>query len=810
MYKLLILMLVMAATLTEAQTLDKELIQVVGPIPYQQSVDSPHLDAIYQHTQRQILTTRGSRLSAFDKRYSWRSLAQFDEQGEGLTAFKMTLSVDRFTQGELVLSALEKPQVFVAGIKADKGEKGHKLVLTTGEHPVVVIARGIKTDTVPDFEFSAKEGHDNIRLYSGEKQRLSAQQLFDSQVVSALQLSDDGRYALISYSRYDQAQGDTPITYTELLRLDTMEVHQHWPMSLTGAAFSADSKTLVYLQGDRLQRLDLATRKEETLSAALKQASGFEFVDERTLVFSWKKAGEDDGKLVKRYQALEDRWSYWRDNNQLYQMDLNSGLIRQLTKADTSTHLLDVSDDGQRLLLMRSVVDYSEPPHGKSALYELELGSLKERLIGEYRALNGAQYSKDGFYLLGGPNFANGTGLAVAGDQVANDYDGQLYHMKADGSDIRALSKTFDPAISGMWVTHRDHLILKVAEQDKTRLYHYNQGRYSLLTAQLDVVEHTAVAKGAKPRLLYAGSTASSPQALYTHQRDKKALKISDSATWYDDTRIPKMQEFDFLNQRGESIKGRVYLPHDLDETKSYPALVYYYGGTAPVSRAFTGRYPFNLWAAQGYVVYVLQPSGTYGFGQEFSARHVNAWGEYTSDDIIQGTQAFLKAYPFVDNSKVGHLGASYGGFMTMYLATRTDIFAASISHAGIANIASYWGEGWWGALYSGVASRGSFPWNNPQLYTQQSPLFHASKISNPMLLIHGDADTNVPPGESQQMYTALKLLGKDVELVEYKGDNHHILTREKTFHWWSTMLAYFDMHLKDQPQWWQHLYQQK
>ncbi|MFM9785553.1 prolyl oligopeptidase family serine peptidase, partial [Streptomyces scabiei] len=91
----------------------------------------------------------------------------------------------------------------------------------------------------------------------------------------------------------------------------------------------------------------------------------------------------------------------------------------------------------------------------------------------------------------------------------------------------------------------------------------------------------------------------------------------------------------------------------------------------------FTGRYPFNLWAENGYIVYVVQPTGATGFGQEFSAKHVNAWGEHTADDIMQGTQALLAHYSFIDKNRLGNLGASYGGFMTMLLATKTDMFSA-------------------------------------------------------------------------------------------------------------------------------------
>ena len=213
------------------------------------------------------------------------------------------------------------------------------------------------------------------------------------------------------------------------------------------------------------------------------------------------------------------------------------------------------------------------------------------------------------------------------------------------------------------------------------------------------------------------------------------------------------------------------------------------------------------MYAAQDYVVYTLQPSGTTGYGQEFSARHVNAWGIQTAEEIIEGTKAFVADHSFVDGDKIGCIGASYGGFMTQYLQTQTDIFAAAVSHAGISNITSYWGVGYWGYAYSSGASAGSYPWNNPDMYINQSPLFQADKINTPLLLLHGTVDTNVPIGESYQMYTALKLLGKEVEFIQVEGENHAIYNYEKRIGWNHSIYAWFAKWLKDDSRWWDTLY---
>ena len=106
--------------------------------------------------------------------------------------------------------------------------------------------------------------------------------------------------------------------------------------------------------------------------------------------------------------------------------------------------------------------------------------------------------------------------------------------------------------------------------------------------------------------------------------------------------------------------------------------IVYYYGGTIPLSRELETTYDLAMFAAQGYVAYSLNPRGTVGYGQSFAADHLNAWGTKTSDDIIGAVKAFVAAHPFVDAKKIGCAGASYGGFMTQYLQTRTDLFAAA------------------------------------------------------------------------------------------------------------------------------------
>jgi dipeptidyl aminopeptidase/acylaminoacyl peptidase len=137
---------------------------------------------------------------------------------------------------------------------------------------------------------------------------------------------------------------------------------------------------------------------------------------------------------------------------------------------------------------------------------------------------------------------------------------------------------------------------------------------------------------------------------------------------------------------------------------------------------------------------------------------------------------------------------------------TKTNLFAGAVAHAGISSISSYWGEGYWGYSYSATATANSFPWNRGDIYVEQSPLFHADRVDTPILLTHGRSDTNVPVGESDAFFIALKLLGKTVEYVQISGQDHLILDPEKRTVWSQTVLAWFDRWLKGRSEWWESM----
>ena len=800
-----------------AAPLDKSNIEFIGPLGENMQVkpfQTPHGQVIINNLLEQLQRNTQS-VSVFGKKHSWQPFNKVNALTlGGLQALKFNIETTRYSQGTLTIKGIENAQLFIDA-KLQKGDNHtYSLSLTNGSHSVIVVAQQVANWNNVSLDFEPQADTDNITINTSTTKRLSAEQLFDAPTISGLSLAPDAKQYVTSTRSYSNKTANQANVVTELKNSQNQTLYRFEGQQPSNMVWSPNNQFLVYMLGSELKQLNRKNLSIKTLARELEGASNFNFYDNNSLIFSWSKTPEGNNSLTKHYKGLQDRWSYARNVSQLYMLDTNSGLTKALSQGPISHSFEDANTNRGKVLMSRQVMVMQATTHPETELVELDLQSNKITSFGKFKTFNHAKYANKDVYVVAGPDFKNGAGRALPKGMLANNYDGQLYLLSDNGKNVKALSKQFDPAIGELHVLDNGDALIKVTEQDTQPLYLYDlsKQRFKKLNTGLDIVEQFSYSHERNPQVLLSGTTASTPQQL-------KRLNISKNKTdliWdskplaYANTQIPTLEEFNFTNKDGVEITGRVYIPTNLDKTKKHPALVYYYGGTSPVTRGFTGRYPFNLWAANGYVVYVLQPTGATGFGQTFSAQHVNAWGDYTASDIMQGTHAFLKKYDFVDSKKVGNLGASYGGFMTMLLATKTDMFSASIAHAGISNLTSYWGEGWWGYLYSGEASKNSFPWNNASLYSDHSPVFHADKVTTPLLLLHGDSDTNVPVGESLTMYTALKLLNKDVELIEYKGADHQIFARDKRFDWWNTMLAYFDKQLKGEPQWWDAMYSDK
>jgi dipeptidyl aminopeptidase/acylaminoacyl peptidase len=535
--------------------------------------------------------------------------------------------------------------------------------------------------------------------------------------------------------------------------------------------------------------------------------------DSKSIIYEVNREAKADERKVKRVLHPADRQSWWRNRRHLMQVFVPDGIARRLTAGPLSPGDWEVSPDGKRMLFFTGEPDLSTRPYSTSRLWIMDLETLAVEMVLDDHWISGATWSPDGkkLALRGSPSAFDGLGRNLPDGMQANDYGGQLYLFDLKSREPEAISKDLRPDVGWYQWSRADGKIYTICTDTQyRRVYRYTPGTgaWERLDTGLELTDQLALPHQGHTALA-RGTSVTTPNRAHVVdlKKGKQRLLLDPGEEEYRDRVFGKVTDWPVTLDNGMELDGFVYYPPHFDPAKKYPLIVYYYGGTSPVTRDFGGRYPKNTWAGQGYIVYVPNPSGATGYGQEFAARHVNDWGILTADEVIEGTRKFLAAHPYADGEAVGCIGASYGGFLTQYIVTRTDIFAAAVSHAGISSISSYWGEGLWGYAYGARALANSFPWRERDLYIEQSPLFHADKVTTPLLLVHGASDTNVPIGESDQMFTALKMLGKEVEYVQIEGQDHWIVDHEQRMVWHDTILAFFAKHLKQREAWWEAMY---
>lgn len=476
-----------------------------------------------------------------------------------------------------------------------------------------------------------------------------------------------------------------------------------------------------------------------------------------------------------------------------------------------------MSPDQKSMLLFIGENDITQRPFTFYTAVVLNLETMQADTLFTRDGFAGmGQWSPDGKSIVftGSPEAFNGVGNRVPKGMTPSMIEQELYRMNLDTKQVTCLTADLDPNIKSWEWSRADGMIYALTEnRDRQDIFRIDPqtGKSEMLKLSERFIYDFNLAYDAK-KLIYRGEDHSTTdRAWVVDLKSGKEQLIEDlNPTRMKDVELGECKDWNFQAERGDTIYGCYYLPPHFDPAKKYPMLVYYYGGCSPVGRNLDSYYSYHGWAAMGYVVYVIQPSGCTGFGQEFSARHVNAYGDYTADDIIQGTKQFCAEHPFVNKDKIGCLGASYGGFMTQYLQTQTDIFAAAMSHAGISDPSSYWGFGNWGYSYSTISAANSYPWNNKELFNDHAPLSMADKIHTPLLFMHGTADDNVPINESIQLFNALKILGRPTAFVAVEGQKHHILDYPKRIKWTYTWYAWFQKWLKDDPTWWDTMYPTK
>ena len=756
------------------------------------------------------------------------SLIALGLEGQNIFFIATYIQANRWLKAKLKINSNALFELYVDHqLKTSKdnntlNENTTDLKLIAGKHLLVfkIMSNQDSIKLNAYLEYEENYTVSDLSLSMKPNRKVTINDILDGLKISSAKISPSGNYLLLSYKEIIRGMGKNK-SYTVLKNLKSNQnlfVFRNPGIKQMKWLPKTDriSYTSSFEKATDLYLYDILKAEEKVIVKNIKNFSSYKWSPTEKFIIYTEYIPFEKKEKLKHIYGNDDRLPYYRSRSFLHKIDISSGTINQLTWGSLSSSLHDIHPSGNKILFSTSKMDYSEVPFRKQNLYELSINTFELDTIWNNKRYGGScDYSPDGTKLLvqGGPECFDEIGKNISKAKIPNSYDSQLYLFDLKSKNATALTYQFDPSVNSTYWAKNNELYIFVTEKDYKNLYHYSfkNKRFLKITLKTEVLSDIDYSHH-QPLAVYKGTSITTPDQLFL--LDLKKNKSSQIAfpekDRFSQVDFGKTKEWSFVNKNNTTIYGRVYYPPNFDESKKYPVIVYYYGGTSPVQRNFGGRYPKNVWAAGDYIIYVLQPSGATGFGQEFSALHVNGWGFDAIDDIIDGTKKFLAAHPNADIKNVGCIGASYGGYTTMLLQTRTDIFKTAVSHAGISSITSYWGEGFWGYSYSAVATTNSYPWNRKDIYVENSPVYNADKFQNSILLLHGTDDTNVPVGESLQYYAALKILGKDVEMVLINGQNHWIVDYEKRLKWHYTIMSWFDKKLKNQPEHWNNLYPEK
>ena len=324
------------------------------------------------------------------------------------------------------------------------------------------------------------------------------------------------------------------------------------------------------------------------------------------------------------------------------------------------------------------------------------------------------------------------------------------------------------------------------------------EAKVDQITTKIYVAEISLTPDG--KTFVFSRTTVRNPHEVWRMDVDGENLK---QLTTTNDASIAKiemnpLEDFWFDGAEGRKVQGFILKPPFFDPNKKYPMVYLIHGGPQGQWDDIT-HYRWNpqMFASPGYVVVMVNPRGSTGYGQEFTDEISGDWGGKVFTDLMNGVEYVMKTYSFIDTSRIAAAGASYGGYMINWIEGHNDkgIFKALVSHDGDYNSVSAFGatEELW---FEDWEFKGT-PWENRMLYEKFSPSNFVKNFRTPMLLIHGQLDYRLDVSEGFQMFTALQRMHVPSKMLYFPDEGHWVLKPLNSELWHKTVLEWLATYLK-------------
>jgi dipeptidyl aminopeptidase/acylaminoacyl peptidase len=514
--------------------------------------------------------------------------------------------------------------------------------------------------------------------------------------------------------------------------------------------------------------------------------------DSKQILFGHRKEEHKDPKEKKKEATFKhitrlrhklDGDGYWpKERWHLWTVSVPGGTAKQITFGEDDDWGGSWSPDGKRIAFVSNRMKDADYHPDNSDIYVVSAkGGKPKQITRRFGMVDAPTWSANGRWIYYMGNFGK--------DGEWNKLPIHIYRIPSNGGDVLDLTpdleywpingtvtdtamSDFDGILMPYFEDGEERLAIHLTERGGVRLYSLSTKGGELrpeFTEDVNIVGVSIHRQRPEAGVVAARMMDSGDVYHVPLNGSGKVTRLTNAnKSFFNSLDLTEPEEVVFQNGRVK-IQGWILKPPGFRSGRKHPTLLEVHGG--PMCQyGYTFFHEMHLLAAQGYVVVFSNPRGSDGFGTHFRCCIDGKWGTIDYEDCMAVVDDMVKR-PYVDGKRLGILGGSYGGFMTTWTVGHTDRFKAAVTQRQAGNEYSFFGSSDFG-FYQYYEYK-AFPWEDPMKYLERSPNFYVGNINTPLLVVHSENDYRCPLSQAEELFVALKMQKKTVELVQFEGEPH-------------------------------------
>jgi dipeptidyl aminopeptidase/acylaminoacyl peptidase len=610
------------------------------------------------------------------------------------------------------------------------------------------------------------------------KRGVTAEDYFSFEFINDPQISPDGQWVAYTVATIDQ-KANRRVSRIWIASVDG--THPSVPFtgettSSTSPRWSPDGRLLAFLSardGGRTQIWTLSRNGGEAkrVSNLENGASSFEWSPDGTRFVCLTRSGPPPSKSsdVRHYTHIgykfNDTGYFDEKRSHVAIIDARTGAAKQITDGEEWNDLdPHWSPDSTRIAFVSNRTGKEfDLDHNSDVWTVPATGGTLTKISDHAGPDTSPRWSPDGRQIA----------FLGAEDEEAPPL---IYVAPAEGGKPSvAVNKNLDQTVAELaWGEQGRALYLNSGVKGETHLYRVDaaSGATTAITTGARAVRSASVHE-ASHKMAYLSNDFAHLDDLFVRDSSGTERQLTHlNASLWEQRAIATVERLPYTAADGWAVDGFLVKPIGWEQGKKYPLIVSIHGGPAGMY-GVDWSHEFQVYASRGWAVFFCNPRGSTGYGRKFQRGVVMEWGGKAYTDIMTGVEETLKRNPWIDRERLGVTGGSYGGYMTNWITTQTNIFRAAVTLRSISNFIS--DDGTRDGAYGHEKDFGGDIFQNYDAYWKYSPLHYASKVKTPTLVLHSDNDFRVPIEQGEQWFRALQHFGVPSELVMFPRENHNL-----------------------------------